>query len=125
MELLIRRRLVWEFIMADYADVAFRRTVKTKTDAGGYREDEQPALPAQRIRLIPQKRRFASTFVNTEAGEIEKWPYNFIGKHNLNVKEEDRFSYRGNEYQVMAIEPDREERTLLSCDYFGDREALL
>lgn len=120
----MRRRVVAEFIRVDDAKVSFKRILKVKTDAGGYVEQEQPPLPPQRVRLIPQKRRFASSFVNTEAGEIEKWPYIFIGAHNLDVVEEDRFTYNGDEYQVMAIEPDREERTLIACDYFGERRPL-
>lgn len=123
-ELTLRRRIVAEFIRVDSAKVSFRRVEKVKTDAGAYVENELPPLLPQVVRFIPQKRRFASTFVNTEAGEIEKWPYIFIGAHNLDVVEEDRFSFDGKEYQVMAIEPDREERTLIACDYFGAHRPL-
>jgi len=123
-ELMVRKRLVREFINVDYADVVFIRKTRLKTSAGGYKEVELPLSKAQRIRLIPNKRRFASTFVNTEAGEIEKWPYILITDTNTDIKENDTFNYRGKDYKVMSIEPDREERTLAALDYYGEHRPL-
>ena len=120
-ELRMRRRLVREFIRVDSASVSFvRATGKVKTGAGAWTQGEPVTLAPQLTRLIPAKRRYGSALVNSEAGDIEKWPYSLIGAHDMDVVEGDIFTYNDQSYKVMTIEPDREERTLVALDYFGD-----
>lgn len=125
-ELRVRQRLVRAFIQADYADIYLRRVTKKKTETGAFRKQESlvTVLP-QRTRLIPSKRRFNTTFVNLEAGNVEKWPYALIGSASMDVQEDDMFVYQGKTYIVRAIEPDREERTLMHLDYAGSHKELL
>lgn len=120
-ELLMRRRIVREFIRVDYARVSLVRPgAKTKTAAGAWTQGTPTTLSPQLVRLIPAKRRYNSALVNTEAGDIEKWPYSMIGAWNLDVAEGDTFTHNGQGYKVMTIEPDREERTLVALDFFGE-----
>jgi hypothetical protein len=63
--------------------------------------------------------------VNTEAGDIEKWPYTLIGPYNLDVAEGDIFNYNGQSYEVKTVEADREERTLVALDFYGEHHELL
>lgn len=124
-ELAVRRRLVREFIRVDSAEVSFvRASGRIKTPAGGYIDGPPDTLLPQTTRLIPAKRRYNSALVNSEAGDIEKWPYSLIGAHDLNVQEGDTFTYNGQEYEVKTIEPDREERTLVAIDFYGEHQTL-
>lgn len=124
-ELMMRRRLVREFIRVDSARVSFvRASGKVKTAAGAWVEGPPSTLAPQLTRLIPAKRRYGNALVNTEAGDIEKWPYSLIGAWNLDVKEGDIFTHQGQAYEVKTIEPDREERTLVSLDFYGDHTTV-
>ena len=123
-ELRQRRLLVREFIRVDYARVAFVRSVRTKTPSGGWASSSSLLSP-QMVRLIPAKRRYGNALVNTEAGDIEKWPYTLIGAHNLDVAEGDLFKHNGQAYEVKTIEADREERTLVALDFYGEKHELL
>lgn len=118
-ELIARRRIVKAFIDADYADIQFRRDLFRKNNRGATEKYDTLILPPQRVRLIVSKRRYNTAIVNSEAGEIEKYPYNLIGAHNMDIEEKDNFTYRGEEYKVASIEADREERTLVALEYFG------
>lgn len=120
-ELRVRRALVREFIRVDSAKVSFVRPgVKVKTTAGAWVTGPSTTLTPQLVRLIPAKRRYNSALVNSEAGDIERWPYSMIGSYNLNVAEGDTFTHKGQGYKVMTIEPDNEERTLVALDFFGN-----
>ena len=122
-ELIVRRRLVQAFIDVDYADVRFIPPSRAKNEDGAFQETDGVTLAAQRIRLIPANRRFGYMATNTEAGEIDRWPYCGIGAHDLRVADGYHFRYRGTHWQVMSIEPDNEERTLFALGYYGDGRA--
>jgi len=120
-ELLMRRRNVLAFIEADSIEVVFTRETKTKTPAGGFITSWAPLSVCQIARIIPSKRRYAYTGVNTEAGQIPLWPYILEGLYNMDIKVDDKFTWDGQEYQVKSIEPDREEKTIAAIDFFGPR----
>ena len=65
-ELLMRRRNVLAFIEADSIEVVFTRETKTKTPAGGFVTSWAPLSVCQIARIIPSKRRYAYTGVNTK-----------------------------------------------------------
>jgi len=119
-ELITRRRIVKAFIDADYADVSFITKVKVKTPAGAFVLTDSTPRDPQRIRLIPANHRFGNMATNSEAGEIDRWPYLGIGSHKLEIAKNDHFFYRDGVYQVMSVEPDTEERTLFSLDFLGN-----
>lgn len=118
-ELLVRRRIVKAFIDVDFADIELRRIYWAKNERGARVKSDPTLLGPQRVRLIVSKRRYNTSLVNSEAGEIEKYPYNLIGAYNMDIEEDDTFTHLGNEYKVISIEPDREERTLVALEYFG------
>jgi hypothetical protein len=75
-ELVMRRRVVMAFIRADALMVSFHRTALIETPAGGWvRVDDDSVLDPQLTRMIPSKRRYAPPFINTEEGQIPKYPY--------------------------------------------------
>ena len=122
-ELKMRRRNVREFIRVDSAVITLIRQVRTKTPSGGYEDTPAPQAP-QTVRLVPAKRRYGSAFVNSEAGQVEKYPYNLVGYHDMDIAEHDKFEYLGNWYEVETIEPDREERTQAALIYSGAPTSL-
>lgn len=118
-ELITRRRLVSEFINVDYADVQFITKLRVQTADLSFIETDQQLLPSQRIRIIPANRRFGYMMTNSEAGEIDKWPYVAIGRYDMNVASGYKFIYRGEHYEVKSVDPDNEERTLFALAYYG------
>lgn len=118
-ELLMRKRNVRAFILADPVQILFRRETKTKTAAGGYTTTIVSLENCQTARIIPSKRRYAYTGVNTEAGQIPLWPYILEGYHDMDIQVNDLFTWNGDEYQVKSIEPDREEKTIAAIDFYG------
>lgn len=119
-ELVMRRRNVLAFINADPTDVIFSRVTRVATTAGSWVESDPTPLPSsQRVRITDAKRRFTSPLVNTEAGDIPLSPYILLGKHDLDIRVHDVFSWRGSDYKVIAIHPDREERVMASIDNLG------
>lgn len=118
-ELVYRRRNVRAFIQADVEKVAFVRTALQDVGAGGKRQTKLPPLPPQDIRIIPANRRYGLTLTNSEAGEIEKYPYIALGYYNIDVQKEDTFEVAGHVYKVKNIYPDREERTVMFLEHFG------
>lgn len=120
-ELLMRRRNVLAFIQADPISVIFTRQTKVKSNAGGYITTSVPLTQCQLGRIIPSKRRYAYTGVNTEAGQIPFWPYILEGLHDMDIQVADRFTWDGQEYEVKSIEADREEKTIAAIDFYGPK----
>lgn len=118
-ERLMRRRNMRQYIAEDLVKVAFIREVKTETSAGGWTVEDAPPLAPQSARIVPAKRRYGNTHVNTESGQIPSWPYILVGYHDMNIAKDDKFFWQGDLYQVKSIEPDREERTQAAIDFFG------
>lgn len=119
-ELKMRRRVVHAFIHADPVHVILVRATKTvKTPSGGWTTVKQPPLAPQLGRIVPAKRRYGFTGVNTEAGSIPLWPYNLLGLSDMDIQSGDTFVHSGDTYEVKSIEPDREERTVASIDFYG------
>lgn len=121
-ELVMRRRNVLEFIKADPIKVAFTRAGElAKTNSGGKVRQPSAVLPAQRVRIVLNKRRYTNGLVNSEAGEIPHTDYLLIGMHTLNVEVNDRFQFNGDNYQITGIYGARTESHLCSIDFFGPR----
>ena len=119
-ELVSRRRLVNAFIKADYAMVAFVRPGEiTKTDAGGKVRGTPTELEEQQVAIIQSKRRYDSALVNAEAGSIPETEYLILGRHTLDVQENDTFTWMGKVYTVLAIHPTRTESTLCAIEFQG------
>lgn len=121
-ELIFRRRNVKAFIEADPVDVSFVRVSRVRTPAGGWTEATLPPLPPQRARIVPAKRRYGGQQVNTEAGQVDLYPYQLLGFHDMDIAEDDTFSVNGQDYQVKTIEADREERTVAAINYYGAKD---
>lgn len=119
-ELLVRRRLVLEFIKADPVYIEFSRNGEPeKTLAGGYKPTAPAVLPRQQARIVMNKRRYNNGIVNSEAGDIPHTDYLLLGVHTLDVEKEDSFIWLGEHYKVTGIHVARTESTLCSIDLLG------
>lgn len=108
------RRQLLEFINADPADIVIKRRPKVKSTAGGYTLGAEVALPSQRFRLVPFKRRLThGTTAGGGAGEgrVASLPYVLVGRYDADVQPEDYFDYNGLRYEVLSLEPNRTIRT--------------
>lgn len=120
-ELLMRRRNVLAFIKADPVQIEFSRSAAPTTSAAGGRIKGAPptTLPPQQARIVQNKRRFNNGIVNSEAGDIPHTDYLLIGKHTLDINEEDTFLWLGTHYHVTGIHLNRTESLLASIDMLG------
>lgn len=120
MEMMMRRRNVAAFIKADPVFITVSRAGEpVKSPAGGWVQASSAALLPQRARIVLNKRRFNNGIVNSEAGDIPHTDYLLIGKHTLNLKEEDSFLWQGQHYKVTGIHHLRTESVLASIDILG------
>lgn len=113
------RRQVEQMIKDDPITVVFHRRERVAVHGGGWRWGSESARPPQEIALIPFKRRMTDFLVNTELGEVVNLPYVFVGRWNLDVEQDDWFTYGGDKYVIHTIDLKTEIRISGQVDYFG------
>lgn len=120
-ELLMRRRVIRAFILADPIALVIRRAANAtkNTKTGGYVASTKTPLPSQTARLVLNKRRYNRGLVNSEAGDIPHTDYLLIAEHSVDIEEEDEFTWKGEHYKVMGIHKQRVESILASVDMLG------
>lgn len=102
-ELVMRRRNVRAFIIADPMELIIHRKTKAikNPNTGGYIAGiDLPPLKPQRARIVQNVRRFTNGIVNSEAGDIPNSEYRLIGSHTLDIEEDDEFEWLGEWYMV-------------------------
>jgi hypothetical protein len=123
-EMLMRRRVVREFIKSDPVTVTFTRPGAAEaTEAGGKVRLPSTTLPDQTARIVQSKRRYDPGLVNSEAGEIPDTTYWLLGNYNLDIMVDDKFTWRGEHYRVVGIHPTRTESVLAAMDFDGPSNA--
>lgn len=115
----MRRRNFRAFLRADMVRVVFTRRVKVDTPGGGWKWGTPQTLAPQEARLVDAKRRYGDVHVNTEAGNIDNWPYLLLGYHDMDVQEGDTFTIDTDKYEVKSVKADNNERTVAAVDYYG------
>ena len=119
-ELIMRRKNVAEFILADPRSIVITRLGEPKkTAAGGRLPGETEVLPPQTVRIVQNVRRYTAGIVNAEAGDIPNGTYVIIGRYNLDIQKDDSFEVAGEKYIVLGISKLREESTLGTLDFYG------
>lgn len=119
-ELVMSRRQIREMIMTDVFSVTLRRRTKIDQPSGGWKWSEYASLAPQDVRLIPFKRRVTEFLVNTEIGDIPDLPYILLGFHDMDAKRGDRFTYRGDEFELITEDiGEPEVKCLFQVDYYG------
>jgi hypothetical protein len=117
----MRRRNVRAFIDADPVSIVLtREAAPTQTAAGGF-VASAPAdpLPAQRARIVQNKRRFNNGIVNAEAGDIPDTDYLLLGNYSFNGEVNDIFFWQDRKYTITGIHELRTESFLASIDLAG------
>jgi hypothetical protein len=120
-EILVQRRLTSAYLKAEPIDVVFQRPTMINTPAGGMAQGTPTPIPAQRIRLIPFKRRLVELTRDTPDGNIIKEGYVVMGEPDLDIQAADEFTYNGGHYEVVSIEPNRSYRTIANATYRGEQ----
>lgn len=107
-ELVARRRLVDAFIKADPVTVVLsRQGDKIQSAAGGHTRPDPSDLDPQQVAIIPGKRRWDSGLVNSEAGDIPVADYYILGRHTLDIRADDEFTWLANGYKIESVHPIR------------------
>lgn len=120
-ELRAKRRLLAEYLASDHILVSLKRAELVKTPAGGVRRDEDNAetLEPQMFRLYPQVRRMPDLTRDTPDGDITNQKWIMVGLYTADVKAADWFEHDGGLYDVVAVDPKREDRTACNVTYRG------
>lgn len=119
-ELIMRRKNVAEFILADPLSIEItRETDPVRSEAGGHLPGKTEVLPPQTVRVVQNVRRYTAGIVNAEAGDIPNGLYVLIGRHNLDLKKDDAFFIEGEKYIVLGLFGLRKESVLATLDFYG------
>ena len=113
-ELIMRRKNIAEFILADSLKIEITRQSKpTRTAAGGTKPGKVEVLPEQRVRIVQNVRRYTAGLVNAEAGDIPQSLYVVLGRHTADIKPDDVFEAGGEKYLVLGTNKIRKEEYTL------------
>ena len=118
-ENLVEKRLTTAYIRAETTEVVLMRSELEKTAAGGLRRLAPTPLEAQRVRLVPFKRRLTKITRDTPEGDVINLPYVLMGEPDMDIQVGDSFEYEDAHYAVESLEPNRAFRTLANITYFG------
>lgn len=119
-ELLMRRRNVKAFIVADPVLITVARPQEPiKSAAGGFIKQPNTTLAPQQARIVQSKRRYNNGLVNAEAGDIPHTDYLLIAVHTQNFLPEDMFTWQGEHYKITGRSLLRQESILCSIDLLG------
>lgn len=113
-ELKMLRKSTRAFIKAKPTSVQLVRRPRIQTPAGAWTLGEKVTLDPQEFRLVPFKRRLTHQEVDNQDGPIPLLPYILIGYHTADVKRDDEFTYNGDHFKIVGVEPGTDDRT--SCD---------
>ena len=87
---------------------------------GGYvAQPNVPPLPSQTARIVQNVRRYTDGLVNAEAGDIPNSEYRLVAKHTMNIKVNDMFKWKGENYKVTGIHEAREESVFAAIQLLG------
>lgn len=107
----VLRKNMDAFIRADPLDIVLVRTEKKRTVSGGYVQVAPTPLPPQQFRLVPFKRRLSNFVARTDDGEIPGEDWVLVGRINVDIQRDDTFTYNGDEYRIISIEPKTDDRS--------------
>jgi hypothetical protein len=117
------RRQIDAIIREDPVMIVFNRRERIDVHGGGWRWGADVPQAPQQVTLIPFKRRMVEFLINTELGNVPDLPYVLLGRWNLNIQEQDWFTYGGEKFTVQTIDLKREIRIAAHVDYFGKTPA--
>lgn len=122
-ELVMRRRNVYAFIMADPIELVVVRPMPPvkNPETGGYLPSSETTLEPAIARIVQNVNRFNNGAENAEAGSIPNSEYRLIARHDVDLQPDDRFKWRGQWYKVLphGIHPTRFESTLAAIELTG------
>ncbi len=113
------RRQVEAFIKADPVAIIPLRKQKIDDGAGGWiYTPPQPRTPITAT-IVPAKRRLADFTVNTELGDLTKYPFILLARAGEDLERDDTFLWRGDLFEVKSIYIETDISTTAQIDYFG------
>ncbi len=117
-ELEIQRKNTKYFLDADPAPLVLFRSVRVRTDAGGYKDGPFAGIggPPQIFRLIPANDRMPE--IKAPNGRLVTPVYTLLGEHDADVRRWDRFEFNTVWYEIAS--PIRPEHTDSRYETKGD-----
>ena len=115
------RRIVNAEINADPSYVLVMRAIRVDTADGGYKDLPRAAIGStpQQVLIVPAKRRLSDMLINTELGDLPKYPYLLVARHDADFKRGDTFEWRGDDFQVKSVHEKPGISWTIQVDYFG------
>lgn len=119
-EQIMARRQVDMEIKSDPVMIQFYRREKVSDGAGGYiLAPSTPTGGAVEVLIMPAKRRMSAMQVNTELGDVIDYAYVVLARHTADIREDDTFSWEGDEFQIESIHIKTQVSVTAMVNYFG------
>jgi hypothetical protein len=90
------------FIDENPIEIVLRRSVRTKTSAGGWAMGAPSPLPPQRVRLVALHGYLADQRLGPE-GDITVPRFMVVGLPTVDMKRDDTFEYDGETYRINRV----------------------
>lgn len=101
-------------------ELVLTRPSRVKDGVGGWTEQDPVELDPQKFRIVVFKRRLTQFMDNIDEGEVPNLNYTLVGYPDADIEKGDMFTYEGNTYTVVAIDPDHEIRKVAVARFEGD-----
>jgi hypothetical protein len=117
------RRQVGRMVEGDKSMIAFTRTAMVEDGEGGHIEGVAVTLPAQKVTILPFKKRLVDGIAVTEFGQIPSQAKTLLGEVGLDIQINDLLYWRGSQYRVAEIEPILDDiHTIARLDMLGGED---
>lgn len=118
-EKIMSRRLVQAHIQADRVTITLLRNGRVSDGAGGWISTASVPQTPFDAAIIPAKRRLAEFMINTELGDLPKYPFILLAPHDTDIRREDTFYWQGDLFEVQSVYIKTDVSTTAQIDYFG------
>lgn len=118
-ELRVKRNMFKVYLERDHIELALKRPILEQTDAGGVRRGPPIVLVPQKFRLYPFVRRMTRITRDTPDGDIINLGYVLLGLWDADVAASDYFEHDGGLYDIVSIDPKREDRVAANVTFRG------
>lgn len=109
LEMRIQMRNTQAFVDADAEEIVITpRTVRVPDGAGGWRDGTGPALPPQKVRIVPVNR--IQDVLFPVEGRRDDIKYTIVAMPDVDIQRYDTFKWRGDTWKIDRVhnKPDYE-----------------
>lgn len=112
-ELMVRRRIVAEYLRRQGTDLEFFRKERVEDNAGGWKEGEETSQGIQRFRVVDNSAtNISRTFPDFPAGLLLQYDVVLVGNWNATVVRGDEFVHGERRFRVEHLMLNPQDRVV-------------